>query len=763
MIRVGLKTAARLVVFVVVVTFAVQSAPAQAAQPPVKLKLVERWGKEGSGPKELLFPEAAAGAPNGNVYVADQGNHRVQELTPNGEFVLEFSIEGTARDVAVDPVSGDVYVAEELIGSFQAERVQKFTPVGQFVLEIGKEVNKTTKGNLCTQEEVEKSHVICGPSAAQNTQQPGEHEAFAFNSEGTMIAVGGEHDLLYVAEAGGVQELGAEGKWKGKIPLTGTVGSVAVDDSTSHVFAALPASTTVHDFDVEGKEVASIEVLPRQEGGTIALIRALAVDGSSHLAVEAIEKPTPAPGSESVGFLYDDTTGHLLTEFTIPVVGAGMGFNGSGELFIAADTAGEILRYKPEPVAELNLSESPELPAECKEGPEETKAKEKQGEQSVTFDCVLKGSVNPEGVEGTEVSFRWGRATRQGGNESCPMKSIVPSTPIKVPTGTAPVAVSAPIGEGLRPNQMFCVQLLGNDVNVPPPEELTSLKGLFITPIVAPRVVAAPTASFPTSSSVDMFGELNPENAPTEFFFEYAPVLATGEEPLAKCPEGTRKEACPGVRTTAVEESKLYGKMGTEVEATGLQPATTYELRLAAVNQAGATVCDDPTGACATATFTTAPSPTVEAQTGGFADVTQTGATVTGTVNSGGPTATYAFELGVYAGTATQFGVVASGTVSGATPVLEERSLPGLQPGTEYAYRISIRSGYGEAVGAMATFTTPGLPVVLPPPKPPEILHMPPIPFPEEFHPPKKCKRGYKLNKHHQCVKIKAHKRRSRK
>ena len=81
--------------------------------------------------------------------------------------------------------------------------------------------------------------------------------------------------------------------------------------------------------------------------------------------------------------------------------------------------------------------------------------------------------------------------------------------------------------------------------------------------------------------------------------------------------------------------------------------------------------------------------------------------------------------------------------------------LSGLQPDTEYAYRISIKSGYGTNIGESAVFTTASVPVLALPQSP--IL----LPSPAEFKFPKtvtkvaKCKSGYSRNKQGKCVKIK--------
>lgn len=52
----------------------------------------------GSTPGEFQASIDVAGAPNGNVYITDANNSRVQELTPTGGFVLMFGKERQRDD-----------------------------------------------------------------------------------------------------------------------------------------------------------------------------------------------------------------------------------------------------------------------------------------------------------------------------------------------------------------------------------------------------------------------------------------------------------------------------------------------------------------------------------------------------------------------------------------------------------------------------------------------------------------------------------------
>ncbi len=51
-----------------------------------------KWGKPGTGSGEFRSPVRLAVAANGNVYVADWGNHNVQYFTPTGDFLGKWGL-----------------------------------------------------------------------------------------------------------------------------------------------------------------------------------------------------------------------------------------------------------------------------------------------------------------------------------------------------------------------------------------------------------------------------------------------------------------------------------------------------------------------------------------------------------------------------------------------------------------------------------------------------------------------------------------------
>ena len=129
----------------------------------------------------------------------------------------------------------------------------------------------------------------------------------------------------------------------------------------------------------------------------------------------------------------------------------------------------------------------------------------------------------------------------------------------------------------------------------------------------------------------------------------------------------------------------------------GLQPGTTYHYRFVATSAGGTTRGED-------RTFTTVGPPQVA--TRDASSVSETGATLTGTVNPAGDETTYWFEYGPTAA----YGRTTPVTSAGAafTEQAVSAVVSGLDPGTTHHFRLVAMNEFsgGPVTGADRTFTT---------------------------------------------------------
>lgn len=100
------------------------------------------FGTRGTQNGQFNLPRDIVLAPDGNLYVVDGGNFRVQVFSPDGSFVRSFGSMGAQfgqftrpKGIAADP-AGNIYVADAAFGNFQI-----FDPQGQLLLNVGSRSN----------------------------------------------------------------------------------------------------------------------------------------------------------------------------------------------------------------------------------------------------------------------------------------------------------------------------------------------------------------------------------------------------------------------------------------------------------------------------------------------------------------------------------------------------------------------------------------------------------------------------------------------
>ncbi len=101
-------------------------------------ELLHTISRRGNGEGELNLPRDATLAKDGNLYVVDGGNFRVQVFNQQGDFIKSFGDIGRRggqfsrpKGIGVDK-NGNIYVADTAFGNFQI-----FNPEGQLLLAVG--------------------------------------------------------------------------------------------------------------------------------------------------------------------------------------------------------------------------------------------------------------------------------------------------------------------------------------------------------------------------------------------------------------------------------------------------------------------------------------------------------------------------------------------------------------------------------------------------------------------------------------------------
>src|SRR5829696_8973941 len=98
---------------------------AKAAEAPPTF--ITKWGNSTDGDGQLSNPQGVATDAQGNVYVADRNNNRIQKFNASGGFITKWGSAGSGDGQFISPLgvaidsSGYVYVADS--GN---NRIQKF-------------------------------------------------------------------------------------------------------------------------------------------------------------------------------------------------------------------------------------------------------------------------------------------------------------------------------------------------------------------------------------------------------------------------------------------------------------------------------------------------------------------------------------------------------------------------------------------------------------------------------------------------------------
>ena len=285
-------------------------------------EILERWKRLGSRPGEFRWPRNVAVDAEGFIYVADTDNERAQKLNSDGEFVQfiqgpndrehgsfhpraidvnsangmvyacasyasridRFEASGefaqsfghhekdgpffnVAKDVAVSPISGDIFVSD-----WMDHRIKVFSDSGEYKYDLDGWVEPQTdqEGNALSAEW--RADPVNGMWASK------EHQAFPgameFDADGLMWWNRGSmhYDDDPRPQADWVvRRMTAKGTLKKgfgheDFPRNARMRGLAIDKSTEHVYIANTFMNTVMKFTFEGELVWQIGAKGKGEG-----------------------------------------------------------------------------------------------------------------------------------------------------------------------------------------------------------------------------------------------------------------------------------------------------------------------------------------------------------------------------------------------------------------------------------------------------------------------------------------------------------------
>ena len=193
---------------------------------------------------------------------------------------------------------------------------------------------------------------------------------------------------------------------------------------------------------------------------------------------------------------------------------------------------------------------------------------------------------------------------------------------------------------------------------------------------IAPSVIDSGSSAVEATSAT-LEAEINPNNAPTIYRFQYGTSSEYGSQ--------TPNSESIGDDSTGHAVS---------VGITGLEPGTSYHFRVVAVSFNGVANGPDQT--------LNTPGPPTIVESGASA-VTWSTATLSARIKPGSRPTTFQFEYG----TTTAYGSVAGGSAGAdnGTHAISS-AISGLQPGTTYHFRCRTMDSVGTVFGSDGTFTT---------------------------------------------------------
>jgi DNA-binding beta-propeller fold protein YncE len=467
---------------------AVLAAPAAAA---TTHSYVGQLGGGGSAPGSFSNIQGVALDPvSGDLFVADQGNNRVQRITPAGDPVAQWNeLSSGIAGVAVDAANDRVYVTEQW-----SNTVAVFDTSGASLGEL-------TPGS--------------GWGAVNSVAvDPGTGVVYVTDSANNLVQV-------FDATGASLDSFGGAGSGDGE--FSGPTG-VAVDPTTHDVYVIDSGNSRIERFSAAG--VTFVESISDPNG-----LLAVAVDpANGDLYV--------GESSPSVQVAQYDDAGNRLDTFGAGRLGwiSGIGVSQSThKVYVSDPYEASVKIFVPVTVATVTT----------------------EGASAITATgATLEGTINPEGTTVYSEYVELGLDTGYGRYAYGEQYGL---------TGTSdvPITVQIPESEPLQPNATYHYRLVAET-------SLGKFAGsdqIFTTEGAPPAVGS--TWAYSGSETATLHAQINPNNSATSYHFEYGLTESYGSS------------------TPDESAGSTYGENDSTAEISGLQPGTLYHYRVVADNGVG--------------------------------------------------------------------------------------------------------------------------------------------------------------------------------
>jgi hypothetical protein len=618
-------------------------------------------GEAGSAPGQFSSPAGVAVNAStepltqpaaGDVYVVDKGNDRVERFSATGAYLGQFDGSGAfeveGKDEAGTPAPTGAFGEPEAVAVDNSTNPLDPSAGDVYVSDTGHSVvdKFSSKGAYLGQLAKGEGGNAFGPLEGLAVDPAGVVWVYQRRAEESaeIDAFTDQQPNVFASSRGSAAPGNVEPGF-----AVDAEDNLYVDHRQVHVVAKLNSA---------GEELAD------EFGGRAS------VSGVTGVAVDASSSSVFLDDGSSVTVLTGEES--LLDNFGAGQLagGSGVGVNSSSATVYAADAVAN----------SVDIFDALTLPDVVTEAPTPVTGTK----------AVLRGTVNPDGIEVSSCEFEWG--TEAG---------VYPNTAACVPapgSGTGAVAVSAEI-TGLTRLVNFHYRLAATNAT----DKGIDSNGQdqsFTTPAV--DALSTGSAEEVTARTAKLTGSLSPDGLDAHYYFEYS----TSETPATTasgCLEGLGCFISPALPGTDAGSGSV--SVPAETQLAGLDAAATYHYRLVGVNSFGATFGAD-------ATFTTLPLAVITGET--VTNVSATAADLNAQIDpSGLATTNCQFEIG----TSTSYGQALACEPqpgAGTADVHVTAHVAELVKNTTYHWRVRDTDANGAATGLDHTFiydeTGAGLP-----------------------------------------------------